>query len=598
MGPYSRIRETTTSTSSSVITLAGAALGYRAFSLKHAVGETGIEVVIDDGSGNWLEGLYTMTDATTLTRTSIISSSNADADVTFAAGTKAVFETITGASLRRVPKTVTDTSGNVLGLVKSDGFLVDPISLGVNDGNRYLPGIPVLKQPVASELNTTNGVNVTGAGTGTIVTRNGVRCVEIMITAAGIINVFKKLPASWQADNYGGHMQMTYELEDVSGLAGGYAQLGIYTDGTFTVGVKSTVNIGSGNGFNGVHVHTPQTTSPASEPNTFSDWAAVSTGTLASVMTYTLAKFNTIAAGIGKRIWVYSIVGNERRALPSVYIGADDGHGSWYDYGLPMLEKYGLRGYQAFIRDFAETGRSTGNSMSIAEWQDMVARGHEAVVHGPRRVAPAGSANAGLNLLSLRDYFTAANLSPGQTTYDAALADINWNRDGLGIYGLDPTGRGRNFYVLPQGFHQPSGGYGDPTILSALTTAGIRVCRLAANNLGATGFTAGPSYARQSMFLPIIGHNNQLASAANETANISNLIAIMQSEIAKGRSVIFMFHQIILTGTPTVKEQILQSNLELICAAIAALINSGQAQNGSMQSLVPRFAVEGAKAIA
>jgi chitodextrinase len=98
---YSRIKETSTSTSSATISLGGAMSGYLPFSKRHTVGETGIELVIVDGAGNWLEGVYTLTATTTLTRTQILSSSNNDGDVTLAAGTKMVFEVASGRSLRR-----------------------------------------------------------------------------------------------------------------------------------------------------------------------------------------------------------------------------------------------------------------------------------------------------------------------------------------------------------------------------------------------------------------------------------------------------------------------------------------------------------------
>lgn len=87
-----RIRETSTTTGTGPLTLAGAAAGYAAFSSACVVGDTcyyGLQAV--DGSGNptgaWEVGIGTYSAANTLTRTTILASSNAGAAVNLAAGT-------------------------------------------------------------------------------------------------------------------------------------------------------------------------------------------------------------------------------------------------------------------------------------------------------------------------------------------------------------------------------------------------------------------------------------------------------------------------------------------------------------------------------
>lgn len=128
----SRTKETTTSTSASVIALAGAAAGYRSFATKHAIGETGIEVVVDDGAGNWVEGVYTLTDAITLTRTTLLGSSNADADLTFGAGTKTVFETVSGTALRRIPQVTSISATTVIPLSQIGSVYMTPQTVAGN----------------------------------------------------------------------------------------------------------------------------------------------------------------------------------------------------------------------------------------------------------------------------------------------------------------------------------------------------------------------------------------------------------------------------------------------------------------------------------
>lgn len=85
------VRESTTATDATTVALAGAAQNYRSFAAAYSVGTTDIPVKIGpDSAGAWETGAYTLSAAGTLTRTSILSSSNANAAVAFAAGAKDV----------------------------------------------------------------------------------------------------------------------------------------------------------------------------------------------------------------------------------------------------------------------------------------------------------------------------------------------------------------------------------------------------------------------------------------------------------------------------------------------------------------------------
>lgn len=91
-----RVLETSTTTGTGAFTLAGAVTGYLAFSDRHSVGDTcfyTIEAVDGVGapSGEWEVGFGTYSAANTLTRTTVLASSNSDAAVNFSAGTKRVF---------------------------------------------------------------------------------------------------------------------------------------------------------------------------------------------------------------------------------------------------------------------------------------------------------------------------------------------------------------------------------------------------------------------------------------------------------------------------------------------------------------------------
>jgi hypothetical protein len=99
------IQEVTTTTGTGAITLGGALLGFRAFSAKAIIGDTfhyGIEAVDVSGvpSGDWEVGFGTYSATNTVTRTQVLRSSNADAFVVLAAGTKRIVMTAVPTQLR------------------------------------------------------------------------------------------------------------------------------------------------------------------------------------------------------------------------------------------------------------------------------------------------------------------------------------------------------------------------------------------------------------------------------------------------------------------------------------------------------------------
>ena len=88
-----RVKETTTTAGTGTVTLAGAAAGFQSFA---AVGDGNqtFYAIVDAATGDWEVGVGTYTaSGTTLSRTTVVSSSNAGSLVPFAAGTKDVFVT-------------------------------------------------------------------------------------------------------------------------------------------------------------------------------------------------------------------------------------------------------------------------------------------------------------------------------------------------------------------------------------------------------------------------------------------------------------------------------------------------------------------------
>jgi len=91
-----RVKETTTTTGTGTINLAGAATNFETFVAGIGDGNTVYYAIVHQDQAEFEVGLGTVTDATpdTLSRTTILSSSNSDGLVSFSAGTKDVFCTL------------------------------------------------------------------------------------------------------------------------------------------------------------------------------------------------------------------------------------------------------------------------------------------------------------------------------------------------------------------------------------------------------------------------------------------------------------------------------------------------------------------------
>ena len=93
---FDRVKETTTTTGTGALTLAGAMSGFQSFASTCTVGDTfyyGLQAVDSNGNANgvWEVGVGTYSAASTLTRSSVLASSNAGAAVTLPTGTAQVW---------------------------------------------------------------------------------------------------------------------------------------------------------------------------------------------------------------------------------------------------------------------------------------------------------------------------------------------------------------------------------------------------------------------------------------------------------------------------------------------------------------------------
>jgi hypothetical protein len=154
-----RVKETTTSTGTGTITLAGAAGGFQSFS---AIGDgnTTYYALVDSATGDWEVGLGTYTaSGTTLSRDTVLESSNSGSLVNFASGIKSVF--CTHPAERSI---TTDASGNitVTGNIVVNGT-VDGRDVAT-DGTK-LDGI---EANAKDDQTITAGSGLSGGGTGDV----------------------------------------------------------------------------------------------------------------------------------------------------------------------------------------------------------------------------------------------------------------------------------------------------------------------------------------------------------------------------------------------------------------------------------------------
>lgn len=96
-----RVKETSTTTGTGNFTLAGAVTQFETFSTNFIVGELFYYAIVGQTGTEWEIGFGELSGATTLVRTQVLQSSNADALVSFSAGTKDVFVTIAGEYMRQ-----------------------------------------------------------------------------------------------------------------------------------------------------------------------------------------------------------------------------------------------------------------------------------------------------------------------------------------------------------------------------------------------------------------------------------------------------------------------------------------------------------------
>ena len=131
-----RVKETSTTTGTGTFDLAGAETGFESFVSGVGDGNITYYAISNDGTTEFEVGIGTVTDATpdTLSRDTIISSSNSDAAVNFSAGTKTVFCTLPASrtpSAGMTAQTFVNTHSETLSddQTLESGVLAGPVSI-------------------------------------------------------------------------------------------------------------------------------------------------------------------------------------------------------------------------------------------------------------------------------------------------------------------------------------------------------------------------------------------------------------------------------------------------------------------------------------
>lgn len=129
-----RVQETSTTSGTGSFTLLGAVTGFQSFLSGIGNGNTTYYTIYEQGSSNWEVGIGGLSGGTTLSRDTIIASSNSGAIVTFGAGLKNVFvdmpsEMIAlGGSGQSIQVNQTTESQTYTLATGTNGFAVGPIT--------------------------------------------------------------------------------------------------------------------------------------------------------------------------------------------------------------------------------------------------------------------------------------------------------------------------------------------------------------------------------------------------------------------------------------------------------------------------------------
>jgi hypothetical protein len=180
-----RVKETTTTTGTGTIDLAGAATGYRSFVSAIGDGNECFYVIVQQNQSEWEVGIGTVTDASpdTLSRDTVLASSNSGSLVNFSAGTKDVFVSIPADVLAADRTIIIETAAITLDNTHHNKTITNTGASGAVSGREIeLPPTPFVGMKINFYNNAVDGMRIR-ANTGQII-----RIGTIESSSAGYID--------------------------------------------------------------------------------------------------------------------------------------------------------------------------------------------------------------------------------------------------------------------------------------------------------------------------------------------------------------------------------------------------------------------------
>ena len=231
-----RIQETTTTNGTGTVVLAGAVTGYQSFAV---IGNTNTTyyTIADQAGANWEVGIGTYYSGnTSLARTTILASSNANAAVVFTSGIKSVFVTYPA------EKAIYSDSGNVTTITNfaSSNVLITGGTInGVSISNATYVGLGTMSTQNASSVVITGGtINST--------TQNASTYNNVTINS-GSVNA--TITGTLNASNINsGTVGVAYGGTGVANLTAGYVVTGNNTSSVVLIAPGTSGNVLTSNG--------------------------------------------------------------------------------------------------------------------------------------------------------------------------------------------------------------------------------------------------------------------------------------------------------------------------------------------------------------
>ena len=260
-----RVKETTTTTGTGAVSLAGAVTGFETFAAGVGNSNTTYYAIVHQTANEFEVGLGTLDgDSSDLTRTTVISSSNSDSDVDFAAGTKDVFCTIPASKLIFEDANNDATIGRNLTVTGDLTVSGDDITMATNTSGAALIGDGTNFNPVAISGDISIAANGTAAiGSGVIVNAdvNSSAAIAMSKTAftAGTGVSLSTNTLSVDAAQTGitsilatdvkigedNETKIDFETADTINFYAGNEKQLILTDGALTPGADNILDLGS-----------------------------------------------------------------------------------------------------------------------------------------------------------------------------------------------------------------------------------------------------------------------------------------------------------------------------------------------------------------